>query len=67
MFLSIFVTYRNMVWPYIVKLCVTTNWQEKAPYEGKAAKRKTEYEKLMNAYNKKQQVSTPFLCASSSL
>ncbi|KAK7286905.1 hypothetical protein RJT34_22251 [Clitoria ternatea] len=27
---------------------------EKAPYEAKAAKRKAEYEKLMNAYNKKQ-------------
>ncbi|KAK6120272.1 hypothetical protein DH2020_045963 [Rehmannia glutinosa] len=30
---------------------------EKAPYEAKAAKRKTEYEKLMNAYNKKQESS----------
>lgn len=29
-------------------------WQEKAPYEAKAAKRKTEYEKVMKAYNKKQ-------------
>ncbi|MFS7904555.1 putative chromatin remodeling & transcriptional activation HMG family [Helianthus anomalus] len=28
---------------------------EKAPYEAKAAKRKTEYEKLMKAYNKKQE------------
>ncbi|CAL5351481.1 unnamed protein product [Camellia sinensis] len=28
---------------------------EKAPFEAKAAKRKTEYEKLMNAYNKKQE------------
>lgn len=28
---------------------------EKAPYEAKAAKKKTEYEKLMNAYNKKQE------------
>ncbi|KAK9127979.1 hypothetical protein Syun_016776 [Stephania yunnanensis] len=28
---------------------------EKAPYEAKAAKRKAEYEKLMNAYNKKQE------------
>ncbi|XP_028770462.1 high mobility group B protein 1-like [Neltuma alba] len=27
---------------------------EKAPYEAKAAKKKAEYEKLMNAYNKKQ-------------
>lgn len=27
---------------------------EKAPYEAKAAKRKSEYEKLMAAYNKKQ-------------
>ncbi|TKY63490.1 High mobility group B protein 1 [Spatholobus suberectus] len=27
---------------------------EKAPYEAKAAKRKAEYEKIMNAYNKKQ-------------
>ncbi|KAJ6900173.1 hypothetical protein NC652_026338 [Populus alba x Populus x berolinensis] len=27
---------------------------EKAPYEAKAAKRKTDYEKLMTAYNKKQ-------------
>ncbi|KAI4353312.1 hypothetical protein L6164_002271 [Bauhinia variegata] len=27
---------------------------EKAPYEAKAAKRKAEYEKVMNAYNKKQ-------------
>lgn len=31
--------------------------QEKAPYEAKAAKRKSEYEKLMNAYNKKQVIS----------
>ncbi|PIN25027.1 HMG box-containing protein [Handroanthus impetiginosus] len=30
---------------------------EKAPYEAKAAKRKAEYEKLMNAYNKKQESS----------
>ncbi|KAJ8747207.1 hypothetical protein K2173_008435 [Erythroxylum novogranatense] len=29
---------------------------EKAPYEAKAAKRKAEYGKLMNAYNKKQEV-----------
>ncbi|GFY82359.1 high mobility group B1 [Actinidia rufa] len=28
---------------------------EKAPYEAKAAKKKSEYEKLMNAYNKKQE------------
>ncbi|CAI0415816.1 unnamed protein product [Linum tenue] len=28
--------------------------QEKAPYEAKAAKRKSDYQKLMNAYNKKQ-------------
>ncbi|KAJ0513137.1 putative chromatin remodeling & transcriptional activation HMG family [Helianthus annuus] len=28
---------------------------EKAPYEAKAAKRKTDYEKLMTAYNKKQE------------
>ncbi|KAF8396933.1 hypothetical protein HHK36_018568 [Tetracentron sinense] len=28
---------------------------EKAPYEAKAAKRKSEYEKLMTAYNKKQE------------
>ncbi|KAL6126738.1 hypothetical protein ACLB2K_074783 [Fragaria x ananassa] len=28
---------------------------EKAPYEAKAGKRKTEYEKLMNAYNNKQE------------
>ncbi|XP_028764342.1 high mobility group B protein 1-like [Neltuma alba] len=27
---------------------------EKAPYEAKAAKRKADYEKIMNAYNKKQ-------------
>ncbi|XP_076927985.1 high mobility group B protein 3-like [Bidens hawaiensis] len=27
---------------------------EKTPYEAKAAKRKTEYEKVMKAYNKKQ-------------
>ncbi|KAJ0044392.1 hypothetical protein Pint_06484 [Pistacia integerrima] len=31
------------------------NLQEKAPYEAKAAKRKSEYEKLMIAYNKKQE------------
>ncbi|MFX6536518.1 HMG-box domain-containing protein, partial [Acinetobacter baumannii] len=31
---------------------------EKAPYEAKAAKRKAEYEKVMNAYNKKQQESS---------
>ncbi|XP_051130619.1 high mobility group B protein 1-like [Andrographis paniculata] len=30
---------------------------EKAPYEAKAAKKKVEYEKLMNAYNKKQESS----------
>ncbi|CAK7325849.1 unnamed protein product [Dovyalis caffra] len=29
---------------------------EKAPYEAKAAKRKTEYEKVMTAYNKKQEM-----------
>lgn len=29
-------------------------FQEKAPYEAKAAKRKSDYEKLMAAYNKKQ-------------
>ncbi|KAF5202232.1 High mobility group b protein [Thalictrum thalictroides] len=28
---------------------------EKAPYEAKAAKRKTEYEKVMTSYNKKQE------------
>ncbi|KAL0919696.1 hypothetical protein M5K25_011810 [Dendrobium thyrsiflorum] len=28
---------------------------EKAPYEAKAAKRKSEYEKLISAYNKKQE------------
>lgn len=28
--------------------------QEKAPYEAKSAKRKSEYEKLMTSYNKKQ-------------
>ncbi|XP_042492771.1 high mobility group B protein 1 [Macadamia integrifolia] len=28
---------------------------EKAPYEAKAAKRKSDYEKLMSAYNKKQE------------
>ncbi|XP_057512524.1 high mobility group B protein 1-like isoform X1 [Actinidia eriantha] len=28
---------------------------EKAPYEAKAAKKKSEYEKLMNAYNKQQE------------
>ncbi|KAF9674617.1 hypothetical protein SADUNF_Sadunf10G0145600 [Salix dunnii] len=28
---------------------------EKAPYEAKAAKRKSDYEKLMTAYNKKQE------------
>ncbi|XP_071715887.1 high mobility group B protein 2 [Rutidosis leptorrhynchoides] len=28
---------------------------EKAPFEAKAAKRKTDYEKLMTAYNKKQE------------
>ncbi|XP_016477190.1 high mobility group B protein 1 [Nicotiana tabacum] len=31
---------------------------EKAPYEAKAAKRKSEYEKLMNAYNNKQPESS---------
>ncbi|XP_019161225.1 PREDICTED: high mobility group B protein 1 isoform X2 [Ipomoea nil] len=30
---------------------------EKAPYEAKAAARKVDYEKLMNAYNKKQESS----------
>ncbi|CAI0415968.1 unnamed protein product [Linum tenue] len=29
--------------------------EEKAPYEAKAAKRKSDYQKLMNAYNKKQE------------
>lgn len=29
-------------------------WQEKAPYEAKSAQMKSEYEKLMIAYNKKQ-------------
>lgn len=29
-------------------------WQEKAPYEAKATKRKGDYQKLMTAYNKKQ-------------
>ncbi|CBI25493.3 unnamed protein product, partial [Vitis vinifera] len=28
---------------------------DKAPYEAKAAKRKSDYEKLMAAYNKKQE------------
>ncbi|KAM7259949.1 hypothetical protein ACFE04_015690 [Oxalis oulophora] len=28
--------------------------EDKAPYEAKAAKKKTEYEKVMNSYNKKQ-------------
>ncbi|KRY02450.1 High mobility group B protein 1, partial [Trichinella patagoniensis] len=31
---------------------------EKAPYEAKAAKRKSEYEKQMSAYNKKQESNT---------
>lgn len=31
-----------------------SNGKEKAPYEAKAAKRKAEYEKLINAYNNKQ-------------
>lgn len=42
-----------------MKVSVIFGWQEKAPYEAKAAKRKQEYEKLMNAYNKKQ-VKYPF-------
>lgn len=29
-------------------------WQEKSPYEVKAAQKKSDYEKLMTAYNKKQ-------------
>ncbi|CAL1374727.1 unnamed protein product [Linum trigynum] len=29
--------------------------EEKAPYEAKAAKRKSDYQKLMNVYNKKQE------------
>jgi len=33
------------------------NVKEKAPYEAKAAKRKVEYEKLMNAYNNKVSIS----------
>lgn len=37
-----------------MKANVIFGWQEKAPYEAKAAKRKQEYEKLMNAYNKKE-------------
>uniref|UniRef100_A0A2P2MC95 High mobility group B protein 1 n=1 Tax=Rhizophora mucronata TaxID=61149 RepID=A0A2P2MC95_RHIMU len=31
---------------------------EKAPYEAKAAKKKADYGKLMNAYNKKQSSTT---------
>lgn len=42
---------------------VTSGWQDKAPYEAKAAKRKVEYEKLMNAYNKKQEVNPRLLYA----
>jgi len=40
-----------------------SNKKEKAPYEAKAAKRKVEYEKLMNAYNNKVSIS----CISSSV
>lgn len=34
-------------------------FQDKAPYEAKAAKRKSDYEKLMAAYNKKQVIIGP--------
>jgi hypothetical protein len=38
---------------YLLKLyCLLS--KEKAPYEAKAAKKKSEYEKVMKAYNKKQ-------------
>ena len=37
--------------------------QEKAPYEAKAAKRKSEYEKQMSAYNKKQVLNKTSLLA----
>lgn len=33
---------------------IQSPFQEKAPFEAKAAKRKSEYEKQMNAYNNKQ-------------
>lgn len=35
--------------------------KEKAPYEEKAAKRKAEYEKLMDAYNKNMVSPKPYL------
>lgn len=38
---------------YFLKLYCPV-WKEKAPYEAKAAKKKSEYEKVMKAYNKKQ-------------
>lgn len=37
------------------------NGKEKAPYEAKAAKRKADYEKLMNAYNRKKVDTSCFL------
>ncbi|KAH7548364.1 hypothetical protein JRO89_XS14G0108600 [Xanthoceras sorbifolium] len=46
----------KMGWIYAPEISYVTpgNFQEKAPYEAKAAKRKQDYEKLMTAYNKKQ-------------
>ncbi|CAI9097313.1 OLC1v1033705C5 [Oldenlandia corymbosa var. corymbosa] len=49
----------NLLWMNQVGKAGGQKWKsmsqaEKAPYEAKAAKRKAEYEKLINAYNKKQ-------------
>lgn len=41
-------------WPYHLFM------KEKAPYEAKAAKRKADYEKQMNAYNRKQVNNLPY-------
>ena len=47
--------YRNVDTLCISQLIFNwTGWQEKAPYEAKAAQRKLDYEKVMKAYNKKQ-------------
>jgi high mobility group protein B1 len=48
--------YRNVDTLCISQLIFNwTGWQEKAPYEAKAAQRKLDYEKVMKAYNKKQE------------
>lgn len=52
--LIVFVWLGFALWNRSDALLSHSNFQEKAPYEAKAAKRKAEYEKLMTAYLKKQ-------------